>query len=168
MTNQLPQKKKQSNSVKQDHFEEVIQKLTGTTNYELASEIIGLAAKASSERADAAQIALQYLNEEKPRDLTETRLNLQAHALYSQGMKNLARAEEADLPYQAELRMKFAMKLLRLHNETIETLNRYRRRGEQTVVVQHQHVQVNDGGKAIVGNQMVTGGLKTKTEEPHG
>jgi hypothetical protein len=31
----------------------------------------------------------------------------------------------------------------------IETLMKYRRKGEQRVVV--QHVNVNDGGKAIVG-----------------
>jgi hypothetical protein len=61
------------------------------------------------------------------------------------------------------------MKLLRLHNETIEILDRYRRRGGQTVVVQHQHVQVNDGGRAIIGTQMMEGGgSKLKSEEPHG
>jgi len=43
-----------------------------------------------------------------------------------------------------------AIKLLRLHNETIETLGRYRRGGEQKVTV--QHVNVNEGGKAIIGN----------------
>ena len=33
-----------------------------------------------------------------------------------------------------------------------EALARYRRKGEQKVVV--QHVNVNDGGKAIVGNMI--------------
>ena len=47
-------------------------------------------------------------------------------------------------------------KLSRLYNETLETLMRYRRKGEQKVVV--QHVQVNDGGKAIVTGDFQTGG----------
>ena len=53
---------------------------------------------------------------------------------------------------QIEFNMKCAIKLLRLHNETTEALARYRRKGEQKVVV--QHVNVNDGGKAIVGNMI--------------
>jgi hypothetical protein len=121
-----------------------------------------LGAKAAYDSSKAVDLTLKTLQEEKPKDSTEMRLILQAHALFTQGMKNLARAEEAELPYHAELRMKFAMKVLRLHNETIEMLNRYRRRGEQTLVVQHQYVQVNDGGKAIVGNPVVGGGRNKK------
>jgi len=56
--------------------------------------------------------------------------------------------------------MKSAIKLLRLHNETIEALSRYRRGGEQKVVV--QHVNVNNGGQAIVGNVEARGGGKCK------
>lgn len=54
--------------------------------------------------------------------------------------------------------MKCATKLLRLHNETVEAINKYRRGGEQRVVV--QHVQVNEGGKAIVGGVLNGGGDK--------
>ena len=47
-------------------------------------------------------------------------------------------------------------KLTRLYNETLEALMRYRRKGEQKVIV--QHVNVNDGGRAIVGNFDASGG----------
>jgi len=53
---------------------------------------------------------------------------------------------------QSEFYLKNAIKLLRLHNETIEALGKYRRGGTQNVIV--QHVRVNDGGKAIVGNMI--------------
>ncbi len=99
---------------------------------------------------------MKMLLEEQLKDQIEARLLTQAYALYTQGMKNLARAEEAEYPYIAELRMKLALKLLRTHNETLEALRKHRQQGEQRVVV--QHVQVNDGGKAIVGNQIVAGG----------
>ena len=51
-------------------------------------------------------------------------------------------------------------KLSRLQNETIEALTRYRRKGEQKVTV--QHVNVSNGGQAVVTGQMSTGGGKEK------
>ena len=73
----------------------------------------------------------------------------------------------ADTPKTKEL--DFAMKLLRLSNETIETMNRFRRGNEQRFVVQHQYVQVNEGGQAIVGSQLNNGGgVHPKSEESHG
>ena len=58
---------------------------------------------------------------------------------------------------QAEHYMKNAIKLLRLHNETVEAINRHRRGGSQKVIV--QHVNVEGGSQAIVNNgDMITGG----------
>ena len=34
----------------------------------------------------------------------------------------------------------------------MDTPKRYRTGGEQKVTVQHQHVTVNEGGQAVVGN----------------
>ena len=65
-------------------------------------------------------------------------------------MQYLSRVEKSDMMCQIEFNMKCAITLLRLHNETTEALTRYRRKGEQKVVV--QYVNVNDGGKAIFGN----------------
>ena len=55
-----------------------------------------------------------------------------------------------------DLNINRATKLMRLHNETLEALNRYRRKGEQRITI--QHVQVNDGGQAIVAGEMSRGG----------
>ena len=49
--------------------------------------------------------------------------------------------------------LKHAIKLLRLHNETVEALSRYRRKGERRVVV--QHVTIEGGGQAIVGGMFI-------------
>jgi hypothetical protein len=57
----------------------------------------------------------------------------------------------------SEFYMKSAIKLLRLHNETIDALNRYRRGNEQKIIV--QHVNVDNGSQAILNNgNMVAGG----------
>ena len=50
-----------------------------------------------------------------------------------------------------ETDMNFALRLLKAHDNVIETLNRYRKGSEQKIIVQHQYVQVNEGGQAIVG-----------------
>ena len=82
-------------------------------------------------------------------DPTERRLLAQAEELFNLGMDCLARSRSASLLCHTESFTSQATKLLRLHNETVEALARYRRRGEQKVVV--QHVTVNGNGPAVVG-----------------
>ncbi len=58
-------------------------------------------------------------------------------------------------------------KLARTFTAQVEALKKYRSTGEQSIRV--QHVTVNDGGKAIVGDVRAGGGSTTKTEhQPHG
>ncbi len=131
----------------------ILQRLTATQDNTIATEIYerGLAAMPQNFKDDHnMNLILQTLADSEPKDATESRLCLQANALYAQGMQYLGRAEKQDMMPQAEYYMKFATKLLRLHLETIEALNKYRRKGEQRVVVSHQHVTVNDGGQAAI------------------
>lgn len=55
-----------------------------------------------------------------------------------------------------------ANKLSRTYAALVEALNRHRGKGQQTVRV--EHVTVNAGGQAIVGNVEAGGGAKTKIE----
>jgi hypothetical protein len=85
-------------------------------------------------------------------------------------MQYLSKADNCNMLTQSDFYMKNALKLLRLHNETLESLNRHRRGGEQRVIV--QHVQVSEGGQAIVNNGSMTAGMggvnKKMSEVPHG
>lgn len=147
-----------------------VRELTGTENNELAGNIIwlGTLAIAEKEKPYEKNVVFQSLAEQQPGDAHEAKLCLQAMALYTHGMKYLHRAEQENRIPQSEFYIKNAMKLLRLHNETIEALNKHRRGGEQRVVV--QHVQVSNGGQAIVGSVLTGGGgQQQKTSEvPHG
>lgn len=136
---------------------DALKSLTATTDPELAFEIIGRGMEAIPENniVKKANIATQSLADSAPRNATEARLCMQETVLYAQGMQYLIRAESENMIPQCEHYMKNAIKLLRLHNETVEALAKYRRGGEQKVVV--QHVQVN-GGKAIVGGGNVVAG----------
>lgn len=134
-------------------MQSALNQLTGTHDQDVAIEIIDRAVSAMplTHRQDYnTNVIYQSLSDCEPKDAIEAKLCAQSTTLYAQGMQYLSRAEKADMLHQADFYMKSAIKLLRLHNETVEALSRYRRKGEQKVVV--QHVNVNDGGKAIVGN----------------
>jgi hypothetical protein len=116
-----------------------LNRLAGCRNDDVVQELIASAALVKSATSDAQRlnVLVQTLAECKPKDLHESRLCLQASNLYSEGMRYLCKAGNTDSLLYSEFYMKSAIKLLRLHNETIETFNRHRRGGEQKIVVQH-------------------------------
>lgn len=146
--------------------------LVGTVNVDLADDIISKGYSGmpqSRSHFHNLNVLLQSLHDMEPGDIVEARLITQMTALHTQGMEYLRRAENSEMLCHIEAYQKFAVKLLRLQNETVETLMRYRRKGEQKVIV--QHVNVNDGGQAVVAGTMgkVGGGGDEKySEVPHG
>ena len=107
-------------------------------------------------------MTLLALKELSPKDPIEGMLCSQILALDAQGMRYLARAEDNEnWLCHTEAAMNMAVKLLRLKNETIEALTRYRRKGEQKVVV--QHISMNDQSKAIIGDIKTGGGGDVKS-----
>lgn len=87
----------------------------------------------------------------KPNDEIEGMLITRLIALHFQITKQMQALSLNDLTSeQVDSLINRSTKLTRLYNETVDTLSRYRRKGEQKVVV--QHVNVNDGGQAMVGN----------------
>lgn len=151
-----------------ESWDDVLKHLTATTDYHIAMEIFNRGRSAlpgNDNSVERANIAVQTLADAAPQDATEAKLCMQEMALYAQGMRHLSIAENCNMIPQAEFHTKTAVKLLRLHNETIEARSKYRRGGEQRVVV--QHVNVNDGGQAVIVGSKGEGGNK-KMEEPHG
>lgn len=148
-------------STPQEHFN-TLNKLTATHDILLHADIVSSAVILQSDGAQQMErsinIVNQVLADYEPKDSLEAKLCLQAHILYTKGMSYLRRAEQTDLLAHSEFYMKSAMKLLRLHNETVEALGKHRRGGTQKVVVQHVHI--NDGGKAVVGGVFEGGGGK--------
>lgn len=125
---------------KADAFFEKLKEITGVKDTELASNIIDTGANAIRsvvKENDELNIIAQTLHDFGPRNAIEARLALQANALFTHGMTNLRRSSTADMLCHSEHYVNKAIKLLRLHNETIEALNRFRRGGEQKIIVQH-------------------------------
>lgn len=145
----------------ENSFGNVLKDLTGTQDDEIAMEIFEQAVLAMpKEKSNGYKVKaiLQFLADSMPKDATEAKLCLQSTVLYSQGMAHLLRSENCNRVDHCETYLKNAIKLLRLHNETIEALGKYRRGGEQKLIV--QYVNVTDGGQAIIGGVMNGGGDK--------
>ena len=158
----------------QDCYNELLGKLTGTNDLEMASEIIhrGRLCILGNDEAYQKNVILQSLADQQPRDAHEARLCAQATALFSQGMFYLQRAENVLWDDTAMAKdhwniifMNNATRLLNLHAKTIEALTRYRQKGEQRITVVHQNVNVEGGGKAIVNNSVAIGEGNTKSNE---
>lgn len=149
----------------EDLYNQSLCELTGTENKELAEDIVKRAAFAICDYDkfyEKNNIVLQSLAEQQPKDAHEARLCAQVTALYSQGMDYLERARRVLFDdtmakdHWHTILIKTATKLLDLHAKTVGELARYRKNGGQLIVV--QHVNIENGGQAIVGGQMKTGG----------
>jgi ribosomal protein L12E/L44/L45/RPP1/RPP2 len=86
----------------------------------------------------------------KPRDQMEAMLAAQMAAVHTAAMKSSRCLAEADHLDHRDSAERTFNKLTRTYVTQMEALKRYRTGGEQTVTV--QHVNVGEGGQAIVGN----------------
>ena len=94
----------------------------------------------------------------EPRDEAEAMLAVQMVATFETAMSMLGTAKHADLVDHSEKYGNLAVKMMRTYTAQVEALAKLRRKGEQTVRVEHVHVY--PGGQAIVG-QVTTGGTGT-------
>ncbi len=140
----------------------MLQDAVGADNHNLISHIAQKSASALSGKTGNLDVALESIRSQEPKDVVEARMISQANALYSQGMGMLAKMENAQRVDFLREFGNLALKLLRLHNETVEGLCRYRRGGEQRVTVVHM------ADKMAVVNNYGGGGSWPKVEDiPH-
>jgi hypothetical protein len=130
-----------------------------------------VAAAASLERlrllmdADCAELACDTAETIQPQNSLERMLAHQLAATHAAGMRFLAKATMRLGPAPVSPHTDFsetcrlantAARLLATFQEGLQTLAKLRTGGKQVVVV--QHVQVTDGGQAVVAGEMRTGG----------
>ena len=121
----------------------------------------GLCKTNSEENIAHCEALADALNALKPQDEIEGMLISRLIALHFQSMRYLSSSGNNDNDSQVrEMRVNRSVKLFRIYDETLEALMRYRRKGTQQVVV--QHVNVENGGQAIVGNVQAGGGVNGK------
>ncbi len=93
---------------------------------------------------------LSVIKDIQPKDEIESMLAAHMAVIHTMIMRYAVRLEKAELLPQQDSAERALNKLARTFAIQTETLKRYRTGGEQKVTV--QHVSVQDGGQAIVGN----------------
>jgi len=95
--------------------------------------------------------SLAMLHGIRPRDALEGMLATQMVAVHNMTMEMSKRAMLKNQTFEGLQECgKQATKLARTFAAQMEALQKYRTKGQQTIQV--QHVQVNDGGQAIIGD----------------
>lgn len=146
---------------------------TGSTNSTVGIQLlINLSKAIISSNASAEEIVSQLgtfaqsMTMLAPQDPYEGQLVAQLVVLHEQSMEWLGKAMRTERVDFANVYLNGASKLLTRHHETLDALLKYRRKGEQRVLVEHVHV--HSGGQAIVGTITTGSGMNQKTEEgPH-
>jgi hypothetical protein len=142
-----------------DHPEPVVGEVLlmaalGTADRDFFGGVVRQLGNASSRGGRVDERALNFMLSVvkgiKPRDQVEALLAAQMAAVHVATLTSAQRLAQAEsLPAQDSAERAFN-KLSRTYATQMEALKRYRSGGEQNVTV--QHVSVNDGGQAIVGN----------------
>lgn len=138
--------------------EEQIGDLFGNTSVEFATELafncfqIGGSKTTSVHEGNR---ALGMAIEIQPRDAVEALLATQMAATHSAMMRFSMMMANTEVLQQLEFLERAVNKLGRTFTTQMEALRKHRNGGRQTVTV--QHVNVEDGGQAIVGNVQAGG-----------
>ena len=124
-------------------FRDALEKVFGTRGLELVDEIINKSTNAmgSLPQEKKQNMLSQSLADCNPKNAMEAKLCAQAQVLFTQGLRLMGFANDSNMMCHQEHYMKYSIKCLRLHNETLQTLDKLRRGGEQKVIVQHVNVE---------------------------
>jgi hypothetical protein len=122
----------------------------GTTDFDFAGGLIRQIANAGREDEANSNFILSVIKGIEPRDQTEAMLAAQMAAVHMATMTFARYLATAATIKQQDSAQNAFNKLVRTFTTQMEALKRYRSTGQQKVTV--EHVTVNAGGQAIVGN----------------
>jgi hypothetical protein len=116
----------------------------------LLKQLCNVGSKGKTVDEDGLNFMLAVIKGIEPRDQVEAMLAAQMAATHNATMTFARRLNHVDTLAQQDGAERAYNKLARTFVSQVEALKRYRSAGEQTVRV--EHVTVNEGGQAIVGN----------------
>lgn len=116
----------------------------------LSGQIATIGAQGRKADETTSNFLLSVVRSIKPRDELETLLAVQMGAIHAATMMMARRLNHVETIPQQDAAERAFNKLARTFAMQMEALKRYRTGGQQRVIV--EHVTVNEGGQAIVGN----------------
>ena len=122
----------------------------------LIGQIASLGAQGKRLDEDASNFVLGFVETMKPRDAAETLLLTQMGATHQAMMMMARRLNHAENIPQQDAAERALNKLGRTFTAQMDTLKRYRSKGQQTVRV--ERVTIEPGAQAVVGNVHHGGG----------
>src|SRR5215469_8586998 len=132
----------------------LLKEALGTVSVDFKNGLLSQLANAGSHgrqiNEDALNFMLSVVTGIKPKDQLEAMLAAQMAAIHTATMTFARRLATVETIKQQDSAERALNKLARTFAVQMEALKRYRTGGEQKVTV--QHVSVNEGGQAIVGN----------------
>ncbi len=150
----------------------VLMRAVGTTDHDFCNGLLNQLLNASKQgeaSEDGANFMLAVVKGIEPRDQIETMLAAQMAAVHMASMTFARRLAHVETIPQQDSAQNAFNKLTRTFAAQVEALKRYRSGGEQKMVV--QHVNVAEGGQAIVGNVNApaegVGARKKPEVQPH-
>jgi len=111
----------------------------------------------------AMNFVLSLVKSIEPRDHVEVLLGLQMAAVHMHSTRTARLLAHSDTLEQTDTMEKTFNKLTRSFTSQMEALRKYRTGGEQKVTVQHVHV--NEGGQAVVGEVHHKAGIKSAGQQ---
>jgi hypothetical protein len=118
--------------------------------YGLLQQIVNAGSKGTYPDEQGIKFILGFITGNQPRDEMEATLLAQIGACQVATMRMANRLAHAETLQEQDSAERAFNKLARTSAALVETFQRYRAASEHKVIV--QHVSVNDGGQAIVGN----------------
>ena len=132
----------------------LIMNATGTCNYEFMIQFLGQVGNAVSKGRELDEGAINFMlsvvQGVQPQDEMEAMLGAHMAAVHMAIMTFTRRLAHVDNIAQQDSAERALNKLMRTYAKQLEALKRYRTGGQQKMIV--EHVTVNQGGQAIVGN----------------
>ena len=157
----------EKDGVPQIHAHFRLMEALGTTDPDFLDGILPQLLNAGSRGGKSDERGLNFLlsviKGVKPRDQVEALLAAQMAVVHAATMTLAFRLGRTETIPQQDSAERAFNKLARTFAAQVEALKRYRSRGDQTVRV--EHVTVNEGGQAIVGNVNHGGRGRLKNEE---
>ena len=114
------------------------------------AQLVSAASGADKPNNVVANFLLAAVKDARPRDAAEAMLAAQMAAVHVATMRIAGQLAGATMIPHQEAAARGLNTLARTYAAQMDTLKRYRSKGEQKVTV--HHVTVNDGGQAVVGN----------------
>ena len=136
-----------------------------TTDTEFACGIINNLVNSHGKGETETNYMLAMVRGIEPRDPLETMLAVQMAAIHNATLTFARRLATVETIPQQDSAERALNKLARTFTTQIEALKRYRSTGEQKMTV--QHVTVNDGGQAVIGQVTAGAGNKKSEDLPH-